>query len=75
VVYRDSGSGTPASWQATSVVEFVFSGTSVSVNVNGTQVIAPQTITDFSTATQHGLLGTSDGVGNTLVKRLEFIPS
>jgi hypothetical protein len=29
----------------------------------------------FSTGTLHGLLGTSDGVGNTLVKRLEFITS
>ncbi len=39
----------------------VLSGTSVSVNLNGTQIITPQTITDFSTITKHGLLGSSSG--------------
>lgn len=50
-------------------------GTSISVKVNGTQVIAPQTISDFPAVSLHGLLGTSDGVADTLVKRLEFIPA
>lgn len=46
---------------AGSVIDVVMSGTSVSVKVNGTQVIAPQTVTDFSTGRNHGLLGVSDG--------------
>jgi hypothetical protein len=51
-------------------VAVVCSGTSVSVKVNGTQVIAPQTITEFSTITRHGLWATAAGTGwrfNSLV--------
>lgn len=59
---------------ADSVIELVLNGTSVSAKVNGTQIIAPQTISEHTTATLHGLLGNTNETGLTW-KRLEFIPA
>lgn len=56
------------------VVELVLNGTSVSAKLNGVEVIAPQTITDFSTVTTHGILRNSAETALTW-KRVEFIPS
>jgi len=59
---------------ADAVVELVLNGTAVSVKVNGVEVIAPQTITDFATVTTHGLLGSAAETALTW-KRVEFIPA
>lgn len=40
----------------------IFAGNSISVNLNGSQIIAPQTVADFQTATKVGLLGSSGGM-------------
>jgi hypothetical protein len=56
------------------VVELALNGTSVSAKLNGVEVIAPQTITDFSTVTLHGLLSNSAETALTW-KRIEFIPA
>jgi hypothetical protein len=56
------------------VVELVLNGTSVSAKLNGVEVIAPQTVTDFSTVTLHGLLSNSAETALTW-KRIEFIPA
>jgi len=59
---------------AGSVVELVLAGTSVSAKVDGVQVIAPQTITEFATITTHGLLHNSAETALTW-QRVEFIPA
>lgn len=42
-----------------SLVEMVLAGTSVSVKLDGAEVIAPQEVEDFATLTKHGLRGDS----------------
>jgi hypothetical protein len=56
------------------VVELILNGTSVSVKVNGVEVIPAQTIMDFATVTTHGLLG-GNGEATLTWKRAEFIPA
>jgi hypothetical protein len=56
------------------VVELILNGTSVSVKVNGTEVIAPQSISDFASVTTHGLLGAVSETSLTW-KRVEFLPA
>lgn len=57
---------------AGAVIELVLSGTSVSVKVNGVQVIAPQTISDVPSSTFHGLLASSTETALTY-DRVEFV--
>ncbi|MDF1704998.1 MAG: hypothetical protein P1U38_09515 [Aeromicrobium sp.] len=57
---------------AGAVVELVMSGNSVSVRVNGTQVIAPQTISDVSAVPTHGLMASSTETALTF-DRAEFV--
>lgn len=55
-----------------SVIAVVMAGDSISVTLNGTQVIAPQTIADFDTLTTHGLLGDSSDLTVTVLS-VQFV--
>ena len=57
-----------------STLAIVMSGTNISVNLDGVEVIAPQVVTDFSTIPNHGLLGNSTGQ-DVKVASITFAPA
>ena len=58
-----------------SVLELIMNGTSVSLKLDGTEIIAAQTVSDFSTLTKHGLRGDSNDLTIGLAADIRFTPA